>query len=97
MLVRALPPESATVAALTTDADAIDPGSGTPHGWSITDYLLAVVVDAINANTWVLQQVNSKSKVKAPEPLPRPGPQRRVVRRLTAADRERIRRRNRGL
>lgn len=95
-LVASLPPQSALVSAIVTSGDAVDPGDGRPHGWSISDYLLAAVVDAVNVNTWTLRQVNSKSKVKPPPPLPRPGERRAVVRRLTPEDRERIRRRNRG-
>jgi len=84
------------VSALTAQADAVNPGGGSPRGWSITDYLLASVVDAVHVNTWVLQQVNSKTKVKPPTPLRRPGERVKAASRLAAADRERIRARNRG-
>lgn len=48
------------------------------HGpWSHTDMLLAAVVDAVNANTYVLRLANTdekgRGKVKPAAPYPRPG------------------------
>lgn len=36
-------------------------------------HLLASVVDAVNANTWVTQAMHVKRPGKPPKPVPRPG------------------------
>lgn len=63
-LIRQLPPESRTVAALR--------GGDQFQGWGVDRYLLASVVDAINANTYAFISANSKRKPKSPEPVQRP-------------------------
>ena len=40
--------------------------------WSFETYMLANVVDAVNANTFALIQSNSRRRLKRPEPLKRP-------------------------
>ena len=68
-LIQHLPPDAATVAAI----------SGPAAQWGSTEYLLALVVDALHVANW--QRVGDK-KAKAPTPLPRPGdPERRALRR----------------
>lgn len=72
-----LPPESMTLTrmrdALTPEDRArlaARPRSG--HGqWSHTDLLLALAVDSIRQQTWVLGEW--KERPPAPEPIPRPG------------------------
>lgn len=63
-LIRQLPPESRTVAALR--------GGDQFQGWGVDRYLLANVIDAINQNTYAFIAANSKRKPKAPKPVPRP-------------------------
>lgn len=41
--------------------------------WSITDHLLATLVDEVRQLTWITASVNSKHKIKRPAPLERPG------------------------
>lgn len=64
VLIRQLPPESRTVAAMR--------GGEQFHGWGADRYLLANVVDAINYNTYALVSANAKRKPKAPVPTERP-------------------------
>jgi len=77
-LIRHLPPESAVKTELRNAmsdaeikrlAEEADPSQGQ---WSHTEMLIASLVDAVRTNTFVLQRVNGV-KVKAPEPIPRPG------------------------
>lgn len=42
------------------------------YSWSITDHMLACAIDAINYNTYVVAQANSKRSLKRPDPFPRP-------------------------
>ncbi|GAB3475266.1 D site-binding protein [Amycolatopsis cihanbeyliensis] len=63
-LVRQLPPESATVAALRGGAEF--------RGWGPDRYLLARLIDAVKENTHVFIAANSKHKPKPPEPVERP-------------------------
>lgn len=54
---------------------------GEPRGWGTDRHLFATLVDAIQANTWVLTAANSKKKPRRPKPVPRPGrSKRRVIR-----------------
>lgn len=64
-LISGLPAESKTVSLLRESDDAV--------GWDTNSYLLASVVDAVRENTYVTAQVNSKKKLKPPEPLKVPG------------------------
>lgn len=43
------------------------------EGWDLHAHLLAALVDAVQANTHAVVQVQSSRRVKAPAPLPRPG------------------------
>lgn len=84
------------MSALAADIDAdslADPA--TPRRWSIDQHLNASMVDALNAMHHTLIQVNSKSKVKAPAPISRPGFEVLKPRRMPTEIRERIRARNR--
>lgn len=63
-LVRQLPPESATVAAMR--------GGAQFRGWAIDRYLLAQLVDSVNQNTYAFVAANSKRKPKPPKPIERP-------------------------
>lgn len=74
VLIRELPATSRVAVALA---------GGVEHdGWDLHAYLTAAVIDAVNANTHAVVQVNSRRKVPAPPPIPRPGrrQRRRVVR-----------------
>lgn len=62
-MVKALPPESRTVCAISEQ----------DMGWTINDHLTACVVDAINQNTYVFAQAQSKKKLPKPDNFPRPG------------------------
>ena len=64
VLIRQLPPESRTVAAMRGGEQFL--------GWGTDRYLLASAVDAINYNTYAFVAANSKRKPKAPEPVERP-------------------------
>lgn len=57
-----LPPESSLVQAL----------AGEPAHWSISDYLLANVVDGLNYLLYAYVSANSKSRPRQPEPTYRP-------------------------
>ena len=65
ILARQLPHNSRTLAALQ--------GGEEYRGWDIQTHLLAALVDAMNTNTFLFAKVNSKKRVKAPHPVPRPG------------------------
>lgn len=77
MLLRHLPPESATKTALREsmtpeEADALPSSDG--HGpWSTAELLLAAVVDALGVLAWQQSQIHGGSKNPPPEPLRRPG------------------------
>ena len=62
ILVSQLPPESRFVAK-----------AGDAGYWSVTDHLLANLIDAVNLNTHVVTAANSKRAPKPPKPFPRPG------------------------
>lgn len=47
----------------------IEPGT---EVWKSTEPLIADLIDAVNYNTYVLTQSNSKQRVKQPKPYPRP-------------------------
>lgn len=64
ILVRQLPPESRTVAAIR--------GGAQFRGWDSDRYLRAAMVDAIRENTYAFIAANSKRKPKPPEPIERP-------------------------
>lgn len=65
VLIRGLPPDSATRIAMNKREPL----------WTRTDFLLADVVDATNANTWMVQNkdVPERNRAPFPEPYPRPG------------------------
>lgn len=64
VLIRQLPPESATMAALR--------GGDAFRGWGLDQYFLAALVDAVRENTYAVVAANSKRKPKPPEPIQRP-------------------------
>jgi hypothetical protein len=55
-------------------------------GWDTSAHLLAAVVDAVNANTHALIQVNSRTRIRPPRPVPRPGTAAIVRRTVRVAD-----------
>ena len=57
-------------------------GGAEHDGWDVPAHLLAAVVDAVNANTHAVIQVQSRTRVRPPRPVPRPGtrPPQRTVR-----------------
>lgn len=59
MLIAHLPAGNALALAQSNDAH-----------WSLTDHLLAVIADGINAQIW---QLGSGKKADYPKPIPRPG------------------------
>ncbi len=64
VLLRQLPPESATFAALR--------GGSEFRGWGPDRYLMAQLVDSVRENTFAFISANSKRKPQAPEPVERP-------------------------
>lgn len=97
LLLTALPAESAFISAIAPSLDATV-GDGPERLWSTTDQLLASVLDAVREMSWILASVNSKGKVRRPEPLPRPGPKPdpTKVRRLSPEARAKLDRWNLG-
>lgn len=79
-LIQHLPPDAATVAAV----------SGPAAQWGSTEYLLALVVDALNVGNW--QRIGDK-KAPKPTPLPRPGEPDRRSRRRTKLSKDEVHRR----
>lgn len=77
MLVRRLPPESATKTALRLEAgeQALGGVDADPadQPWSHTDMLLAAAVDAIRSLQWTYVSRHAKQPPKHPEPMRRPG------------------------
>lgn len=65
VLIWGLPPDSATRQAIN---------KGKPL-WTTTDFILADLYDAVEANTWVVanKDVPRHSQSKPPKPYPRPG------------------------
>ncbi|NED87106.1 hypothetical protein G3I76_44355 [Streptomyces sp. SID11233] len=66
LLIKHLPRDSATIR--DTDGEAAD--------WTVTDYLLAAVVDHLAAANWMFSVVNGDGESDPPEqpvPVPRPG------------------------
>ena len=62
MLLSHLPPDSATVRSI----------AGEP-GWTVTDYLLATVIDTIAVSNWLFVSANSGKKGgRSPQPKPVP-------------------------
>ena len=56
------------------------------EGWDLHAHLLAALVDAVQANTYAVVQVQSARRIKAPAPLPRPGKSKRSGRVVRVAD-----------
>ena len=48
-------------------------GADVEQQWSQESYLLAALIDAVQNLSYITMQVWSKSKIKAPKPLQRPG------------------------
>lgn len=63
-LIRRLPLESATTAALR--------GGDEFRGWGMDRYLLATLIDAVRENTHAFIAANSKKKPRPPKPVDRP-------------------------
>lgn len=58
-------------------------GGPAHDGWDVHAYLLAALLDAVQANTHALIQINSRKKVRPPARVPLPGQRdqrRRTVR-----------------
>lgn len=80
MLIRHLPPESATKTAIRNATDpgelkqmseTADPSKGQ---WSQIEMLLALLVDSVRQQTYAMVRLQAGSKAgKAPDPVPRPG------------------------
>lgn len=64
LLIKGLPVESATVAALRGGDEFL--------GWGADRYLMTALIDAVRENTYAFVSANSKKKPKAPEPMYRP-------------------------
>ena len=64
VLVRQLPLESRTIAHMRGGEDFV--------GWGMERYMQAHLIDAVQSVGYAVAQSNSKKKVKAPKPFPRP-------------------------
>lgn len=62
-LIKGLPPESRTFTAIAEH----------DMRWTMTDYLLAAVIDSVNHNTYVFAQAQTKKKLPKPDEVTRPG------------------------
>jgi len=70
LYIRALPAESATVAAMR--------GGPQFYGWGMQMYMMANLYDAIKENTYVtMAAAGPKRKPKPPEPFQRPGKEKK--------------------
>jgi hypothetical protein len=65
ILTRQLPHTSRTVAAVQGGKEYL--------GWDVNTHLMATLVDLLQVNNYMFAKVNSKKRVKAPTPIPRPG------------------------
>jgi len=65
LLIRSLPPESATSASIRKLPEAA--------GWGMDTYLLASLIDAVRENSHINAQAHSKKKLKRPERIKVPG------------------------
>lgn len=65
ILARNLPLTSRTIAAAQGGAEYM--------GWDMNTHLLAALVDSVQVSNYMFAKVNSKKRVKAPVPVPRPG------------------------
>lgn len=63
-LVRNLPIESRTVAALRGGEQFV--------GWGVDRYMMAQLIDSVNSTAYAVVASNSKRKPKAPKPVRRP-------------------------
>jgi hypothetical protein len=93
VLIRRLPPESATMTALrvahpdSVTEDGPDPAEGQ---WSQTEMLLAALVDSVRILQWtyVSAHVDKGQRPERPQPIPRPGIERKKRKRLSDAQAE---------
>lgn len=65
ILTRQLPLTSRTLCAVQ--------GGKEYQGWDVNTHLLASLLDSIQISNYMFAKVNSKKRVKAPVPVPRPG------------------------
>jgi hypothetical protein len=65
ILTRQLPLTSRTIAAVQGGKEYL--------GWDVNTHLMATLVDLLQVNNFMFAKVNSKKRVKAPTPIPRPG------------------------
>lgn len=92
VLLNGLPPESLWWTALRREAPAQVTAAGDIDGirWGTLHDLLAALIDATNGVQWTLASVNSKKKIPAPKPFPRPGASSRPRRGMSQRSRDRI-------
>lgn len=91
MLIEHLPPESATMTALrnanpgSVSEDGADPAEGR---WSQAEILMASAVDELRNLRYVytLTKAGKGKKPTAPEPIPRPGVERKKPRKTRMSD-----------
>lgn len=97
VLIKGLPLESATVAAMRGGSDF--------RGWGLQNYLITNLIDAVRENTFAFIAANSKSKPKPFDPTYRPrekaAPKKRdeknpFAQRIAAARRAKARRKTQG-
>jgi hypothetical protein len=86
VLVDHLPPEGALNTAMrnATPAEQLDMLGGDPAQapWSTLETLVASLVDELRTFSWMYMKVHSKSNAQQPDPIRRPGSQKRRGRKL---------------
>jgi hypothetical protein len=97
-----LPPESATTTAIRNSIpeDELAQRRRDPKQaqWSSVESLLATLIDEIRISNWLYVSAHSKSKIKPPTPIARPGlSSGRRRRQMTAAELKELDPRLRGL
>jgi len=92
ILIDNLPPESAVNTAIRNDmpewylaerAAGADPSKS---AWSITETLLAVLIDEVRMSNWLYASAHSDKTIPRPEPVRRPGTGSRRLRTLTLGE-----------
>lgn len=89
VLIRKLPGDSWTQTALrdAAETELVEPVAGPMRfgPWTLTNYQLAGLTDAVNALRYVTARLAGQDKYPLPEPTPRPGMSRPVRRQSRAA------------
>lgn len=103
VLLKHLPAESALNTVIRNNALerdlALHEAKADPakSSWSTVETLLASLVDEMRINTWVYVQAHSDKKVPKPDPIRRPGSEKRRGKLMSIEDAQRLDPRLRGM